>query len=86
LLANKWYVDEIYDAAILRPLHRLAAVVCFRWVDRGIIDGLLVSGSAVGVAITGSVLRLLQNGLVRFYAFVFAVGIAVFAVYLTISG
>ena len=54
--------------------------------DRGIIDGLLVNGSAVGVAITGSVLRLLQNGMVRFYAFVFAIGITVFAVYLTFSG
>jgi len=86
LLANKWYVDEIYEAAFLRPLQRLASVVCFRWVDRGIIDGLLVNGSAVGVAITGSALRLMQNGLVRFYAFVFAVGITVFAVYLTVSG
>jgi len=35
---------------------------------------------------TGSVLRLTQNGMVRFYAWVFAVGVTVFTVYLTFSG
>ncbi len=86
LLANKYFIDELYGTIVLRPLHRLADVVCFRWIDRGLIDGLLVNGSAVSVAIVGAVLRLLQNGMVRFYAYVFAIGITVFAVYLTFSG
>ncbi len=86
LLSHKYYVDEIFAAAIYRPLQRLADVVCFRWVDRGLIDGLLVSGSAVLALFAGSLLRLLQNGLVRFYAWVFAVGVTAFAVYLTLQG
>jgi len=85
LLSNKWYVDELYGAALLRPLHRLSDVVCFRWIDRGLIDGLLVNGSAVAVTITGAVLRLLQNGMIRFYAYMFVIGVTVFAVYLTFS-
>jgi NADH-quinone oxidoreductase subunit L len=86
LLAHKYYVDEIYGALIYRPLQRLADVVFFRWIDRGVIDGLLVSGAAVLALLTGSILRLLQNGMVRFYAWVFALGVTVFTVYLTLQG
>jgi NADH-quinone oxidoreductase subunit L len=86
LLNNKYYVDECFGTVIYRPLERLADVVCFRWIDRGVIDGLLVSGSAVITLFTGSVLRLLQNGMIRFYAWVFAVGVTVFTLYLTFAG
>jgi NADH-quinone oxidoreductase subunit L len=86
LLSHKYFVDELYGTAIYRPLGKLADVVCFRWVDRGLIDGLFVGGSAVLVLLTGSVLRLLQNGLVRFYAWVFVLGVTAFTVYLTFLG
>ncbi len=86
LLANKWYVDEIYGLLIYRPLQRFADVVCFRWIDRGLIDGLLVSGAAVITLLSGSLLRLMQNGMVRFYAWVFALGVTAFTVYLTFLG
>jgi len=55
-------------------------------VDAGLIDGLLVNGSALVVAITGSVLRLFQNGMVRFYAWSFTIGVTVFVLYLSFSG
>ncbi len=86
LLNNKYFVDEVYGVVVYRPLQRLADVVCFRWIDRGLIDGLLVSGSAVLTLFTGSVLRLMQNGMVRFYAWVFVLGVTVFTVYLTFAG
>jgi len=79
-------VDEILGTVLYRPLQRLSDVVCFRWIDRGLIDGLLVGGSAVFTLFTGSVLRLMQNGMVRFYAWVFALGVTAFTVYLTFLG
>ena len=85
VLANKYYVDELYDAALVRPGHALARRVLWRWVDAGLIDGLLVNGSALAVAMAGSVLRLFQNGLLRFYAYAFALGAAAFVLYLTFS-
>ncbi|MEZ4388385.1 MAG: hypothetical protein R3D98_12590 [Candidatus Krumholzibacteriia bacterium] len=85
LLSNKYFVDELYGRVLYRPLQRLADVVCFRWIDRNLIDGLLVGGSAVLTLFTGSVLRLMQNGMVRFYAWVFAVGVTVFTIYLTFA-
>ncbi len=84
MLANKYWVDEAYEAAIIRPGHVFARRVLWRWVDAGLIDGIIVNGAAMAVAVTGSVLRVFQNGLVRFYAWAFAVGATVFVLYLTI--
>ena len=84
VLANKYWVDEAYEAAIIRPGHVFARRVLWRWVDAGLIDGIIVNGAAMAVAVTGTVLRVFQNGLVRFYAWAFAVGATVFVLYLTI--
>jgi NADH-quinone oxidoreductase subunit L len=86
LISRKYYVDEIFAAVLYRPLERLAHVVFFRWVDRALIDGMLVNGAALLALVAGSVLRLMQNGMIRFYAWVFAAGAAIFAVYLTLQG
>ncbi len=86
VLLNKYYVDEAYDGAFIRPGFRLSKNVLWKGVDAGIIDGLLVNGSALVVAVCGSLLRLFQNGLVRFYAWSFTVGVAVFVVYLSLRG
>jgi len=86
LFAHKYYIDELYGKVIYRPLQKFADIVCFRWIDRGLIDGLMVSGSAVLALFGGSVLRLFQNGMVRFYAWIFVLGVAVFTVYLTFLG
>jgi NADH-quinone oxidoreductase subunit L len=64
----------------------LSKTVLWKGVDAGVIDGLLVNGTALVVAVVGSLLRLLQNGLVRFYAWSFSVGVAVFVVYLSLRG
>ena len=86
VLLNKYYVDEAYEGAFIRPGYRLSKTVLWKGVDAGVIDGLLVNGSALVVAVVGSLLRLLQNGLVRFYAWSFTVGVAVFVVYLSLKG
>ncbi len=86
VLLNKYYVDELYNNTLIRPGHALSKKILWKWIDVGLIDGLLVNGSAIAVAIIGSLLRLFQNGLVRFYAYVFAIGVTVFVLYLSISG
>jgi len=86
ILLNKYYVDEAYEGAFIRPGFRLSKSVLWKVVDVGLIDGLLVNGSALVVAVVGSVLRLFQNGLIRFYAWSFTIGVAVFVLYLSFSG
>jgi NADH-quinone oxidoreductase subunit L len=85
VLANKYYVDELYEASLVRPGYALSQRVLFRWIDAGLIDGLLVNGSAVAVAISGALLRLFQNGQLRFYAYAFVLGATAFVVYLSLS-
>jgi NADH-quinone oxidoreductase subunit L len=81
LLLNKYWVDELYDAAVIRPIHGLAR---FLWkvVDVVIIDTLFVNGSAFVVELTGDFLRFLQTGNVRNYALSVALGILILAVVL----
>ena len=85
VLLNKYYVDEAYEAVILRPGFALSKNVLWKGVDAGLIDGLLVNGSALTVAITGALLRIFQNGMIRFYAWSFTIGVTVFVLYLSFS-
>ena len=86
VLLNKYYVDEGYEAVFIRPGFKLSKTVLWKVVDAGVIDGLLVNGSALVVAVLGSVLRIFQNGNIRFYAWSFTIGVAVFVLYLSFSG
>ncbi len=85
LLLNKYYVDEAYNAVFIRPGYRFSKTVLWKGMDAGLIDGVLVNGSALLVYLLGSVLRLFQNGMVRFYAWTFTIGVAVFVLFLSFS-
>jgi NADH-quinone oxidoreductase subunit L len=67
LLLNKYYVDEVYDAAVVQPVKVISRDALWRGFDVGIIDG-AVNGT--GTIVTGGawVLRRLQTGSVRAYA------------------
>jgi NADH-quinone oxidoreductase subunit L len=67
LLLNKYYVDEIYDAAIIQPVHRLSQDGLWRGMDVKLVDG-AVNGAGQAVGALSAVLRLLQTGSVRSYA------------------
>jgi len=75
LLANKWYVDEIYDAIVVRPLHGLSWVF-YRVVDALVIDGSVRAGAAVTRA-SGDLGSLTTTGNVRNYALYFFLGVLV---------
>jgi len=83
LLVNKYYVDELYDAVIVRPLVAVSDRVLYRVVDAGIVDGALVNGMAravQGVASHG--LKYAQSGLAQSYIFFMIAGAAALVGYL----
>ncbi|HZU86813.1 MAG TPA: hypothetical protein VFF78_04990, partial [Anaerolineaceae bacterium] len=41
VLKNKYYVDEAYDFLFVRPARWLAETFSSRWIDRGLLDGIL---------------------------------------------
>ncbi|MGH9345964.1 MAG: NADH-quinone oxidoreductase subunit L [Vicinamibacterales bacterium] len=67
LLLNKYYVDEMYDAALVQPIGMIAREGLWRGVDVKIIDGAV---NAIGTIVAGSawLLRRTQTGSVRAYA------------------
>ncbi len=67
LLVNKYWVDEIYGALIVRPINAFARIGLWWTVDRGLVDGTAyaAAGGAMGL---GAIVRRLQSGNIRSYA------------------
>ena len=76
LLLNKYYVDEIYDATIVQPIHVVSREGLWRGFDVRVIDG-AVNGTGVIVSASAAALRRLQTGSVRAYAGSLVVGVVV---------
>jgi NADH-quinone oxidoreductase subunit L len=73
LLSGKYYIDELYDALIGRPLHWISDHVFLRFSDRGVIDGTLhgLAGIARG---SGGVLARVQTGNLHLYVYLVLIG------------
>jgi len=78
LMSAKYYVDEIYDAIIVRPLFALSAKM-ESLIEKSGIDK-LVNGLGSIVTAGSRGLRLLQNGSMGFYIFVMVIGVVLFLV------
>jgi NADH-quinone oxidoreductase subunit L len=87
LVANRYYVDELYDALLVRPLVALSDRVLFRVVDAGLIDGVAVNGSARTVrALAGHVLKYAQAGFAQGYLITMVAGALAVLVWLLRQG
>ncbi len=76
---HKFYVDELYDSLIVRPINWLSAFFG-NVVDQRGIDG-VVNGAGKATFDTGKVLRLLQNGNVGFYLLMMVIGVIAIFIY-----
>jgi NADH-quinone oxidoreductase subunit L len=71
---NKYYVDEVYDSAVVNPIVKGSEEILWKGVDVILIDG-VVNGSAKLLAKAAQVLRKTQTGVAQSYAVVFIGGI-----------
>jgi NADH-quinone oxidoreductase subunit L len=74
VLYRKYYVDEIYDALVVRPIVWLSRFVLWKGVDQGVVDGAAVNGTAKLSRGLGWVGSRLQTGQVGVYVVLFLVG------------
>jgi NADH-quinone oxidoreductase subunit L len=72
-LLNKYYVDELYAAVVVRPLLWISTNVLWKGADVAAIDG-AVNGIAVGATAIGDGVRHAQSGNTRSYAVWVVVG------------
>ena len=83
LLLRKYYVDELYDVALVRPIVAVSDRVLYRAIDVGLIDGVAVNGTARGIrGLAAHGLKYLQSGLSQGYVLVMVVGAAAIVGYL----
>ena len=72
LIYNKYYIDEVYEAVIRKPLDALSEV--FKYIDAKVLDAIV---NGVGDVVNGGseVVRKLQTGHIGFYIFGMVLGI-----------
>lgn len=75
VLYNKWYVDELYDNAIVKPLFGMSTGLK-NGVEKKGIDG-IVNGVGQFVTWTSTKIRLLQSGQIGHYLFGFVIGVVI---------
>jgi NADH-quinone oxidoreductase subunit L len=81
LLHNKFYVDEIYNAAIVQPIFNFSNSFLWKIVDVKIIDG-FVNGLAHITEIGSGTIRRIQTGIAQNYAVLIVVGLLAVVGYL----
>ena len=78
LLLDKYRIDELYDAVVIRPLMWLSDLLLHKFIDRLLIDTIAVGIPVMVVKGVGAASRGLQTGNAQWYAGVITLGIAVF--------
>ena len=72
IAANKFYVDEIYNALFVKPTEAFSKFL-YQYADIQGVDG-IVNGVSNGVSKLGGVFRRLQNGNIEYYLIGMVVG------------
>ncbi len=85
LLENKYYVDEIYNAAVIQPILVVSREGLWKIFDIGVIDG-LIHGLGRTVVGAGQVVRYMQIGFVRVYAAIILAGAIIILAYFAYNG
>jgi NADH-quinone oxidoreductase subunit L len=85
LVRDKYRIDELYGAVIIKPIIALSTNVFWKGIDQGLIDA-AVNGAAAGAKETSDKMRHMQSGNIRSYAGWVAVGAAVVIVFMVWRG
>jgi NADH-quinone oxidoreductase subunit L len=84
LFVNKWYFDELIDTAIVRPAAAVGRFAAGTF-ERTVIDATIVGGTTAVVGACSTAVRALQNGLLRYYAALLAVGLTAVGLYFLVQ-
>ncbi|NTV45577.1 MAG: NADH-quinone oxidoreductase subunit L [Chlorobiales bacterium] len=79
LLFNKYYIDELYEKAVVKPI-RLISEQGFFWFDKSVIDG-AVNGVGSAFMSLGQAFKGLQSGQAQNYALAIALGLVIIISY-----
>ena len=83
-LGHKWYFDELYDAAFVRPATAMGSFGR-RVIETDFVQGTIVGGATGIVRVSSSVARSIQTGYLRAYALLLVVGVAALTLYFLVN-
>ncbi len=76
IMNRKYLFDEFYQSFFMRGSRNLGAAL-WKYADAGLIDGLMVNGTARLVGWVSSMVRYLQTGYLYTYAFAMIIGLLI---------
>jgi NADH-quinone oxidoreductase subunit L len=80
IIANKFYIDELYEKIIVRTLHHLS-LFFEQKISHSLIDNTINSMALIYLKV-GNIVSLAENGNVRFYALYMLIGVVFGFIYL----
>ncbi len=83
-LGRKWYFDELYDAAFVRPM-AWAGGFGRRVIETDFVQGTIVGGATGIVRVGSSVARAVQTGYLRAYALLLLLGVTALTLYFLLT-
>ncbi len=83
-LSHKWYFDELYDVAFVRPATAMGSFGR-RVIETDFVQGTIVGGATGIVRMSTSVARAIQTGYLRAYALLLLVGVAGLTLYFLVN-
>lgn len=84
ILLNKYFLDEVYDAAIVNPIVKGSENILWKIADNKIIDG-LINGLAKLVDKISGLIKKMQTGIAQSYALVMVLGILIALFWIILS-
>jgi len=84
LLLNKYFIDEIYEAAVVQPIQKGSEQILWKFFDISIIDN-IVNGLAKIIGKISGVIKKVQTGIVQSYALMMVAGIALILLWIILS-
>jgi NADH-quinone oxidoreductase subunit L len=84
LFVHKWYFDELFDLAFVRP-GGMAGRFARNVIERRFVNGALVGGASGAVRAASAAVRGVQTGYLRYYAALLLVGLTGLGAYFLIS-
>ncbi len=83
LVVHKFYIDELYEAVIVKPILLLSRL-SDRVIDRLVVDG-VINFAVFGYRYAGIRFAQLQNGKVRYYALYIMIGVAAMSLFILMT-
>jgi NADH-quinone oxidoreductase subunit L len=81
---NKFYIDELYNLIIVRPIKWISINVLWKGLDISLIDNVCVDGAPRSVGLIGKVVQVAQTGMVPHYIFFIVIGLSAMIVWLVL--